>query len=252
MVRAEPRSAAALALVAAAVIATTFSAAMMGALPAGAAARQPMRLQPRCAVPTRLSKGQIVVPVVVDFGGSAAKLLVTCVVTRAGTTGAELLQAQARLVGYPIPRYAESGLLCGIDGYPTSGCGTESGGHYSYWAYWHGGARWLYANDGPGEWTVSKGDVEGWRFEPDGSASPADPPPRAPSSAAALETASQAGVTSSAGVEASSRDASGPVRQSGDSNSAARKALFASCVALILLLAAAALVRARRANGHIT
>ena len=129
-----------------------------------------------------------------------------------------------------------------------TGCGTESGGHYSYWAYWHGGARWLYANDGPGEWTVSRGDVEGWRFEPDGSASPADPPPRAPSTAAALEsTTSQ----KQAVVQASSGDRAGPVHVA-DSDSATKTALFGICLGLILLIGAAALFRVRRAHGRIS
>ena len=131
--------------------------------------------------------------VVADFGGVNGKVIVTCVLAKAGESGAQVLQSQAQLLGYPSPRYAESGLLCAIDGYPTSGCGTQSGGHYAYWAYWHGGKRWQYANGGPGEWKVSKGDVEGWRFEPDGSATPADPPPRAASSATALETPARAG-----------------------------------------------------------
>ena len=155
-----------------------------------------------------------------------------------------MLLSQARLTGYPIPRYADSGLLCAIDGYPTTGCGTESDGHYNYWAYWHGGARWLYANDGPAEWTVSKGDVEGWRFEPDGSASPADPPPRTPSTTAALETAKTLGQQV---AQTSSGDAAGPVH-GGDSSSASRDALFGICLGLVLLIGAGAFVRARRAR----
>ncbi len=75
--------------------------------------------------PPHLAKGEIVVAVVVDFGGVDAKVLVSCVTARTGETGAEVLQAQGRATGYPTPRYDESGLLCAIDGYPTSGCGAR-------------------------------------------------------------------------------------------------------------------------------
>jgi hypothetical protein len=257
-VRPEQRSAAGVALVAAALFATIIGAAVTAAaVPAAAGARrQSEKSWQRCAVPARLSKGQIVVPVVVDFGGSDGKVLVTCVVTHAGDTGAQVLQAQAPLVGYPVPRYdaSGSGLLCGIDGYPSTGCGTESGGHYSYWAYWHGGKSWQYANDGPGEWTVSKGDVEGWRFEPDGSASPADPPPRARSSASELETSSQVGrakTTSKAAAKSSTAGAAGPVGETSDDRKA-KDGLFVVCLALIVLIGAAAITRSRRTSRRVT
>ena len=110
------------------------------------------------------------------------KVLVACIVPRpAESLAPRFSRLKAPPLGYPEPRYDESGLLCAIDGYPANGCGAESGGHYAYWAYWHGGKRWQYANNGPAGWIVSRGDVEGWRFEPDGSASPTDPPPRASS-----------------------------------------------------------------------
>ena len=231
----------------------------------------------RCAAPAHVAKGHIVVAIVVDFGGRDGRVLVTCVVTRPGDTGAEVLQAQASLLGYAVPRYdaSGSGLLCAIDGYPPSGCGTESGNHYAYWAYWHGGGkRWQYASGGPGEWTLSKGDVEGWRFEPDGRATPADPPPRAPSRAAELETpatttgtaatttrppattgksSSSSRSNPSAGGKGSNTlaaDAAGPVRQSSNSKSATRKGLFILCVALILLIGAGAYGRSRRKSSH--
>lgn len=298
MVRPEPRSAAAAAVVAAALLAATISLAVTAVLrPAAATALRPAaraaraapaassaRLEDqsswqRCAVPAHLAKGQIVVPIVVDFGGRDAKVLVTCIVTRPGDTGAQVLQAQAPLLGYSVPRYdaSGSGLLCAIDGYPASECGTESGNHYAYWAYWHGGGkRWQYASDGPGEWTVSKGDVEGWRFEPDGSATPADPPPRAPSNPTELEmpatTMGTATATTrppgTAGKSSSSSrsnaggggkgnttlgaNAAGPVRQSADSRSGTRtrKGLVILCVALIVLIGAGAYGRSRRKSSH--
>lgn len=140
-----------------------------------------------CTIPPHLPKGDIVVAVVVDFGSPGDRVLVSCIAARPGTTGAEILSAQASQLSAPGPRYNSSGLLCAIDGFPESGCGTQAGSHFAYWAYWHGGRTWTYAELGPAEWQITKGDVEGWRFEPDGSASPADPVPRASPLAAHLE-----------------------------------------------------------------
>ena len=242
----ELRSAVAVAVLVAAVVAVTSISAIVGATSPAAAslAGHSRHNSETCALPAHLSKGEIVVPVVVDFGATKADVLVTCVVARAGDTGADVLAAQATLLGYPPPRYAESGLLCAIDGYPKTGCGTFSGAHYAYWAYWHGGSRWTYANDGPGEETVSKGDVQGWRYEPRGTASPSDPPPRASSAAASLET-------SAGSAQSSSAITTRPVHRS-DGTGGTRVVLFAGCIALILLIGVATLQRSRRASRHPT
>ncbi len=251
-------SAAAVALVAVAVLAAIVSGATRAAGEPGTPktpGTAPVTWQ-RCSVPALVERGQLVVPVVVDFGGPDGKVLVTCVTAHAGETDAQVLQTQASLVGYPIPRYNESGLLCAVDGYPTSGCGSESGGHYAYWAYWHGGRTWQYANDGPGETTVSKGDVEGWRFEPEGSASPSDPPPRAPSLASKLERPanstqpSTSETTSLPSGKSSGGDPAGPVARRQESGT--KTGLFVVSLALIVLLGAAAFARSRRTNRHIT
>ncbi|MGO9149936.1 MAG: hypothetical protein ACLP1E_14035 [Acidimicrobiales bacterium] len=244
----------AIAVVTAAVTVATLAPTMApgAAGPAGAsAARQSKDASPRCALPAHTANDRIVVPLVADFGGVNGKVIVTCVLAKAGESGAQVLQSQAQLLGYPSPRYAESGLLCAIDGYPTSGCGTQSGGHYAYWAYWHGGKRWQYANGGPGEWKVSKGDVEGWRFEPDGSATPADPPPRAASSATALETPARAGATTTSSLPSSGR-AAGPVGSSGSTGRGTSPIPFVVSVAFILLIGATALLRSRRASNRAT
>jgi len=143
-----------------------------------------------CASVRRAGAVTVVVPVVVDMGGPSDEAEVSCVSVPAGSTDAQVLSARAKLLGLPSPRYAVSGLLCGIDGYPATGCGQQNGSHYAYWAYFHGGSSWTYASEGPASWTVSAGDVEGWRFEPEGSATPADPPPRSPSGAQTLCPAS--------------------------------------------------------------
>ncbi len=143
-----------------------------------------------CASVRKAGGGTIVVPVVIDLGGPSDQANVTCVAVPAGSNDAQVLAARAKLLGVTAPRYAISGLLCAIDDYPATGCGQQNGSHYAYWAYFHGGSSWTYSSVGPASWTVSAGDVEGWRFEPDGSATPADPPPRSPSDAPTLCPAS--------------------------------------------------------------
>jgi hypothetical protein len=146
-----------------------------------------VRRAPQCASVRETSATTIVVPVVVDLGGTSDHAQVSCVSVPTGSNGAQVLAARAKLLGTTGPRYAVSGLLCAIDGYPAPPtCGQQNGSHYAYWAYFHGGTSWTYSNVGPASWPVSPGDVEGWRFEPDGSATPADPPPRSPSDAPTL------------------------------------------------------------------
>jgi len=159
-----------------------------GAVPSipSATAAVTLRHARQCASVQRSSARTIVVPVVVDTGGTSDTAEVACVPVRVGSNGAQVLAARAKLLHVPAPRYAESGLLCAIDGYPATGCGVENDGHYAYWAYYHGGSSWTYASVGPASWKISDGDVEGWRFQPEGSATPADPPPRAPSEASTL------------------------------------------------------------------
>ena len=228
----------------------TLTATTGAAQPAPAGKASPAQAgSPTCTIPARVPTGQIVVAVVADFGGTNGRVLVTCVLVEPGVSGAQVLQAQAALLGYPSPRYAESGLLCAIDGYPTRGCGNQSGAHFAYWAYWHGGKRWQYANGGPGEWKVVRGDIEGWRFEPDGSATPADPPPRAASSAAALEVRAGGTAVTTTSPSPSSSHAAGPV---GGSRKGTSPVPFLASVVFILLIGAGALFRSRRANGPAT
>jgi hypothetical protein len=104
-----------------------------------------------------------------------------------------LLATRASMLGVPAPRYNASGLLCAIDGQPASGCGSEHDGKYSYWSYWHGtGGAWSYASIGPASSRVDADVVEGWRWEPNGSATPNDPPPRARADASTICTSTPA------------------------------------------------------------
>ena len=131
----------------------------------------------QCTSVRLVSARTMIIPVVVDTGGPSDTAEVACVTVPVGSNGAQVLTARAKLLGVPAPRYAESGLLCAIDGFPATGCGVQNGSHYAYWAYYHGGSSWTYASVGPASWKVSAGDVEGWRFQPEGSATPADPHP---------------------------------------------------------------------------
>lgn len=175
------------------------------------------------------------VAVVIDFGersGVSPEVVIRCLRASAGENGSEVLAAATRDLGIAAPSYADSGLLCAIGGYPSSGCGTPSGHGYTYWSYWHGGATWSYANVGPAEWPVRTGDVEGWRFENPGTGSPADPSPEAPSSYAAACAAARS--TTVTGL---------PAPHGGGS-----AALVALAGAIALLLAAASVVRWRRTS----
>lgn len=71
--------------------------------------------------------GKLRIAVVIDFGTAAdalpgdatADMSITCVVVDEGSTGFDALQAAAEL-------RTESGLVCGIDGLPSSGCGRDA------------------------------------------------------------------------------------------------------------------------------
>jgi hypothetical protein len=96
-----------------------------------------------------------------------------------GENGYAALAAFTQQTGEATPVYNSSGLLCSINGDPTSGCGQAVSGGYLYWSYWHGtSGTWQYANTGATA-TMQNGDVEGWRFENPGKSNPSDPPPGA-------------------------------------------------------------------------
>ena len=116
------------------------------------------------------------VAVVVDFG-DGSPVSAVCVPADSSDNGAAVLAARARQLGTPAPRFDSSGFVCGIDGFPSSGCGEQTGGTYAYWSYWHGSGSWDYSNVGPGGSRVHGDVVEGWRFQPQGAGNPSDPPP---------------------------------------------------------------------------
>ena len=127
-----------------------------------------------CADP--LAEGEIRVTIVVD--SDATGLTSDCLVVPSGTTGLALLARRAGALGRTAPRYAQSGLLCAIDGFPATGCGDRSNGGFAYWAYFSGtSGSWVYGAYNPFLRRLSDGDVEGWRFV-GGAGDAGDPPPR--------------------------------------------------------------------------
>jgi len=126
-----------------------------------------------------LAGGQIRVVIVVDPGDSGPRgPMSTCLVVASGTSGSKILAQRASEVGLPSPRYAGSGLLCGIDGFPATDCPVNNGGAYAYWAYFNGsGGSWSYGHDNPFVRRMGDGEIMGWRFT-DGSPDGAAPMPR--------------------------------------------------------------------------
>ena len=133
--------------------------------------------------------GTVNVAIAVDPGvipGAPRGPEVMCVTVGDGATGADVLVERARLLGRPPPRWAPSGLMCAIDGYPATGCGERVDGSYRYWSYHLGDeGSWSYARTGPAMRRATPARMEGWHFIA-GANSPADPPPRVAASAAAV------------------------------------------------------------------
>jgi len=179
-------------------------------LGAGAAALAPAG--PGALAPLRAAAAAVVsVAVVIDFGGGsgAPATVVQCVQVPPNSpqTDAAALAITASQVAY-----AQSGLLCQIDGYPADGvtnCNATSGQDYYFWSYWHGASgAWVYANNGPGSQPATPGDVEGWRFQDPGPANASAPAPGpAPSYASICPNASNGTTT----VPSATAPAPGPV-----------------------------------------
>lgn len=137
---------------------------------------------PACAA------GEVRVSVVVDFGDlpSPPPTTGTCVAATDGDSGAEVLAGRARQLGMAAPRYNASGLLCAIDGLPSTGCGERTSSGYRYWSYFRGNANgWEYSSVGPTGSRVKATQSEGWRFT-DGTGRPGDPAPRGPADPGAV------------------------------------------------------------------
>ena len=115
--------------------------------------------------------GRVAVAVVVDDGTGISQ---RCVVVDDRTDGYAVLRA----AGHQLR--IEAGFLCGIDGYPATGCGNRPGFDGSYWRYFHAtpGGSWTYSSVGGGGYRMPpRCAIEGWRWTSTGST---DTPPRTP------------------------------------------------------------------------
>lgn len=125
--------------------------------------------------------GSVRVVIIVDLGtvpGGAQGTTVDCLVLPEGSTGSDLLRERASLRGTRKPGFGAGGLMCSVDGYPSTGCGELTPDGYLYWAYWTGtSGRWVYGGGNPFARRLRDGDIEGWRFTL-GAARPSDPPPQ--------------------------------------------------------------------------
>ena len=156
--------------------------ALSGGLGALAATAAPAAAAGSCAGP--LASGQIRVVLVVDPGDTGPRgPMATCLVVAAGTSGSKILAQRASELGLPSPRYAGSGLLCGLDGFPATACPVNNGGSYAYWAYFNAsGGGWSFGHDNPFVRRMVDGEIMGWRYTT-GSTDGSAPAPRiAPSS----------------------------------------------------------------------
>ena len=139
--------------------------------------------------PKNLLTSTVRVAVVVDFGPHShltPKVISKCVRVPTNSNASLVLNQFTIAERVRLTTYANSGLLCSIAGYPKVGCGTAVGSSYNYWSYWHGGKKWSYATSGPATWTVTNGDVEGWRFQFAGGNGPKNAPPMLSSRFAAI------------------------------------------------------------------
>jgi hypothetical protein len=122
------------------VVALALLGAAAGAVVGGAV--RPLPAAAAGACPATVPAGQVRVVVVVDPGtepGAPGPASVDCLVLPEGSTGSDLLRRRAERVGAAPPRYAPSGLLCAIDGYPAPpACGERTSTGYRYWSYWSG------------------------------------------------------------------------------------------------------------------
>ena len=130
-----------------------------------------------------IADGQIRVVMVVDPGETGPRgPMATCLVVAAGTSGSKILAQRASELGLPSPRYAGSGLLCGLDGFPATACPVNNGGSFAFWAYFNGsGGAWSFGHDNPFVRRMVDGEIMGWRYTTGSTEGDAPAPRIAPS-----------------------------------------------------------------------
>jgi len=156
-------------------------ALIVAATSAALALAGPMALRPFAdAAGAAGSAGEVAVGFVIDFGTGTTPA-VGCVDVPSTDNRYQALSAFLSEKGMAQPSYNASGLLCSINGVPSSGCGQSVPGGYIYWSYFTGGTGgWKYSSTGAFA-TVGADDVEGWRFQDPGTGRPNDPAPSATS-----------------------------------------------------------------------
>jgi hypothetical protein len=155
------------------------------------------------------------IAIVIDFNDGPLSTL--CLPPGSADNGASFLVARAETLGKPAPRFNSAGLLCAIDDYPDqTSCGEQTEDQYAYWSYWHGTASggWVYSDVGPASSPVVSGQVEGWRFQPNGGGNPSDPPPRFSSDPAATCTGDSGSTPTESTPPASEPSPTSPRAQS--------------------------------------
>jgi len=111
--------------------------------------------------------GRSCVAVIVDSGAGVSA---RCTTWTTRLTGVGALSA----TGHSY-RYAASGLLCAIDGFPAD-CHVDA---THYWSYWHrapGGSTWGYSGEGAGTYNPVIGSTEGWAYQNGSSRQPRNVP----------------------------------------------------------------------------
>jgi len=176
-------------------------------LTGGAVAMGGALARPAVAATSTICVGEVVDPT--DGPGSTRGPDHTCVTVPSGASGLDVLDARASSLGRPAPRLGDGGLVCAIDGYPTSGCAPDDpGGGYDYWTYWHrarGASGWSYSTKGADGYRPAAGDEEGWAWQqggPEGARKPplVDPAVVCPSTSAAPATSTAAAASHPAPV----------------------------------------------------
>lgn len=82
-----------------------------------------------------------------------------CTAVGDGATAAEALARRAQDLDRPPPRY-KGNFLCGIDGYPETGCGDEPPS--PYWSVWYfRDGKWVYSSLGVADLRVEDRDGDG-------------------------------------------------------------------------------------------
>jgi hypothetical protein len=155
---------------------------LLGGFVALLASAGPAAAAGSCSGP--IAEGQIRVVMVVDPGETGPRgPMATCLVVAAGTSGSKILAQRASELGLPVPRYAGSGLLCGLDGFPATACPVNNGGSFAFWAYFNGsGGSWSFGHDNPFVRRMVDGEIMGWRYTTGSTEGDAPAPRIAPSS----------------------------------------------------------------------